>query len=222
MLLSACTPESQPAASETAVSKDLRGKRYTEIFLIGKKSTEVYNTSGLNDSPPDKVTALDGKALAREYRVPFVFVNGPRYWVVDQITAKVGKTAKFGDLDARWVAQLKLGVDFFLRPGAREPYRVGEVARATTYVFKAGKPVYALLSPNGRLFVMQAYSHTVNDNLTLDSLAALGKQLKNLPKGWLYIAPTLDQDLFVKSTNGVAHIVQDEFQNTYQRVDSTQ
>lgn len=37
--------EGKPAVGETAVSKDLRGKRYTEIFLIGEKSTEVYNTS---------------------------------------------------------------------------------------------------------------------------------------------------------------------------------
>ena len=125
--------EDKPAAGETAVSKDLRGKRYTEIFLIGEKSTEVYNTSGLNDSPPDKVKALDGKALAKEYKVPFVFVNGPRFWTMDQITGKVGKTAMFGDLDARWVGQLKVGHDFFTRPGAREPYRVGEVARDTTY-----------------------------------------------------------------------------------------
>jgi hypothetical protein len=77
-------------------------------------------------------------------------------------------------------------------------------------------------SPDGRLFVMQAYSHTVDDKLTLDSLATLGKQLKKLPKGWLYLVPILDRDLIVKCTNGVAHIVQDELQNTYQRVDSTQ
>ena len=49
-----------------------------------------------------------------------------------------------------------------------------------------------------------------------DSLATLGKQLKKLPKGWLYIVLTLDRDLILKSAKKMAHIVQDEFQNSYQ------
>lgn len=50
-----------------------------------------------------------------------------------------------------------------------------------------------------------------------DSLATRGEQLKKLPKGWLYIVLTLDRDLVLKSAKRMAHIVQDEFQNSYQQ-----
>ena len=35
-----------------------------------------------------------------------------------------------------------------------------------------------MLTPDGKTYVMQAYSHIVDDSLTMQSLAALGGQLQ--------------------------------------------
>ena len=45
----------------------------------------------------------------------------------------------------------------------------------------------------------------------------LGDRLK-LPTGWKYQVVTLDKDL-VLSANGVAHLTQDDFDNSYQRIE---
>jgi hypothetical protein len=46
-----------------------------------------------------------------------------------------------------------------------------------------------MLTPDGRSYVMQAYSHIVDDSLTPDSLPALDDRL-HLPQGWCYRART--------------------------------
>jgi len=48
-------------------------------------------------------------------------------------------------------------------------------------------------------------------------LATLGDRLR-LPPGWKYQVVTLTSDLTL-SANGVAHLVQDEFDNSYQRIE---
>ena len=61
---------------------------------------------------------------------------------------------------------------------------------------------------------MQAYSHIVDNRLTLESLSTLDRKLK-LPQGWQYRVKTFDRDLTVQPVNGVARIVQDDLQSTY-------
>ena len=50
---------------------------------------------------------------------------------------------------------------------------------------------------------------------TLADLAGLGSRL-SLPKGWTFSTRTLDADYLLEA-NGVAVVVRDELQNTYQR-----
>jgi hypothetical protein len=64
---------------------------------------------------------------------------------------------------------------------------------------------------------MQAYSHIVENGLTLDSLPALGDRL-HLPPGWRYRVRTPDQDLALRTVTGEAHVLQDELQNTYMQL----
>jgi len=90
--------------------------------------------------------------------------------------------------------------------------------RNTEYTYAAGNKVYELVSPDGTAYVMQSYSHEVDDTLTEESLSSLGNRLK-LPRNWKYRLRKLDADWVVRSTEGKAHVIQDEFQNTYQRVD---
>lgn len=73
------------------------------------------------------------------------------------------------------------------------------------------------LTPGGKTYVMQAYSHIVDDSLTGDSLPGLGDRL-HLPEGWHYRARTPDRDLVLRAVAGRAHILQDELQNTYMQL----
>ena len=91
------------------------------------------------------------------------------------------------------------------------------INRETEWMFAAGLPVYELLTPDAKIYVMQAYSHIVDDSLTLDSLPALGDSL-HLPEGWRYRTRTPDRDLTLRTVAGGAHVLQDELQNTYMRL----
>ena len=61
---------------------------------------------------------------------------------------------------------------------------------------------------------MQAYSHIVDPTLTYADLPTLDKKLK-LPAGWKYRVKVLEQDLTIHAINGVARIVQDDLEGTY-------
>ena len=80
--------------------------------------------------------------------------------------------------------------------------------------FDKGKPVFILDDPEGNPRVMHAYSLIVDPNLKYDSLNDLGSRLK-LPPGWKFRVKVLDQDLTIRAVDGIAHILQDDLQNTY-------
>jgi hypothetical protein len=65
---------------------------------------------------------------------------------------------------------------------------------------------------------MQSYALMVDPTLTEESLATLASRLK-LPEKWQYRVRKLDQDYVVQTTRE-AHVIQDDFENTYQRVNS--
>lgn len=210
-------------SARTARLVGLRGVRYGEIFLItsqqGQLTATVYNTTGLNDCPPATWRSLDPGELAKDFGVLAVHLNGPRFWTLDQIAARAGgDILSFGGLPARRVAELPIPPDLDVtgRPGSRY-YRDITVRRETEWIFAAGRPVYELLAPDGKTYLMQAYSHIVDDSLTGDSLPGLGDRL-HLPAGWHYRARTPDRDLTLRSVAGRAHILQDELQNTYMQL----
>ncbi|MFE3323831.1 hypothetical protein [Streptomyces sp. NPDC059176] len=201
----------------------LRDARYGEVVLItpdkdGSLRAAVYNTLGLNDCPPEWWDALNPQALAEEFDVPAVILNGPRFWVVDEITAyEVGGTETFDGLEARLVAQVPLPAGRDVSGPDKEYYADIVVRRDTEYVFAAGKPVYSLLAPDGKTYVMQTYAHIVDDSLTMASLSALGERLR-LPEGWRFRVHEPDEDLHVRTVDGEAHVVQDDLENTYMLV----
>jgi len=207
----------------TAHRTDVRDTRYGEIFLIrseeGQLIGAVYNTTGLNDCPLDKWRALNPQELTTQFGVVAVQLNGPRFWTMDRITANAaGEVVSFGGLEARWVAELPIPPDLSDpdQPGARY-YRDMVIKRETEFHFAAGRPVYEMLTPDGKTYVMQAYSHIVDDSLTMQSLAALGGQLQ-IPEGWQYRARTPGQELTLATAGGQAHVLQDELQNTYMQL----
>jgi hypothetical protein len=212
---SAATTSGTGAGSVTGV----RGDRYCEI-LIGKLDgtnidIDIYNTYLLNDCPEAAWTAVDPAQVKAEQMADAVILNGPRYWLMDAFenTALVDTTPHtIGGIEMRLAGTLTLPVAEV--QGGEKPYVPRDVARTTTWIYEAGKPVYELVDPQNRVFDMQSYS-TQSMAQTIDSLAGLASML-SLPVGWQFRTRTLDAELSVTAVNGVATVVQDDFGNTYQ------
>ena len=122
----------------------------------------------------------------------------------------------FDVLEMGLAAQVLLGDPPFLgeESDASGEYTERSVARDTLFTFNEGSEIYPLTSPAGRDYVMQSYSHIVDDTQTSDSLSELGSRLA-LPEGWTFTARVLEEDLFVEDVEGIATVVQDELTNTY-------
>lgn len=195
----------------------VRGIRYGEVIAAfdrgGRFEAEVFGTQFLNDCPPDLWDRLDAVSIAEETGALFVKLNGPRYWVLDGMGAKVDAREpvlrEFNGLLMRRLAVIDLGDS----PGT-SPYAEVHVNRGAVFFFDAGKPVYELVDPSGRAYVMQAYCVGVDPTTDETSLHTLGERLSP-PVGWTYRVRVLDQELVVDTTSTVATVVQDEFEHSY-------
>ena len=49
-------------------------------------------------------------------------------------------------------------------------------------VYAKGKSVFELIDPDGHIYILQAH----DAQFPIESLAKLGEQMKQLPKGWQY------------------------------------
>ncbi len=197
---------------------DVFGKRYGEVLLVeageGGLQATVYNTFGLNDCPAHLWDALDATALAAEHGVLAAHLNGPRYWLMSRIEKAPGESmphATFGGLDMLRQATVKLSS---MNPA---PYGENRVDRRAVFVFDAGRRVYELLDPDGRRWIMQTYSQTVDKDLDMADLAGLADRL-SLPAGWQYRSYVPDAAVVVDTTGTEATVTQDDLANTYSLV----
>ncbi|HEX7135605.1 MAG TPA: hypothetical protein VF228_23715 [Iamia sp.] len=215
------TTEAAGISTDTLFPDGLRGLRYCEVLLLseddGSFRADVYNTLGLTDCPQDQWDALDAGAITAERDVTATILNGPRYWTLDEIVQLEERErveSTFGELPMFLAATVELGETL----PEQTPYTERHVARQTVFRFDAGTEVHELTAPDGRRYVMQSFSHIFDDSQTLDTLAGLGDHLE-LPEGWTFASRVLDEQLDVLSADGVATVVQDDLQNTYQRID---
>jgi len=205
-----------------AVPADLCDVRYGEVIPVFKDGFklygEVYNTMSLNDCPADLWARLDAKALAKAYGAVAVKLNGPRYWVMDRVSAggsmASGRYADFGGIQMKLLA--RVAIDPKQVSSGKALYLSSKVQRTTTYTYMAGKKVYELVSPKGEVWRMQSYSRTVDPRLSIGDLDSLGSRLK-LPSGWTYRTSVLDTNSILKA-DGLAWVMQDDFENSYQKV----
>jgi epoxide hydrolase 4 len=219
--LAAMSSGSAAQAAPPAVT-DFRNLRYGEVLTVTqdflKLKVKVFNTIGLNDCPAALWDRLDAKALAAETGAKLVKLNGPRYWVLDRITGSgisaAGEKKNFGGIEM----QFRAGLDTWIWQGSIGDrfYAPNAVGRDTVYFYKAGLPVYELVSDKGEVYRMQSYSQIVDKKLSMEDLAGLGSRLK-LPAGWTYRVRVLDADSRLES-NGLAQVVNDELFDTYQLV----
>ncbi|MEM9986766.1 MAG: hypothetical protein AAF804_16865, partial [Bacteroidota bacterium] len=200
-----------------APPSDLRNFRYGEVlptFDCGDGLiTEVYVTMSFNDCPEPEWSMLTEEGLASQLGAEEVYLNGPRYWLVNQSATNgssvEGKITSFGGIQMQLRAQISGVVN-------KSTYAENPVERFTTYTYLAGNEVYKLVNPQGDEYIMQSYSQKINPDQTIDDLASLGSSL-TLPQGWSYKAETLATDL-VLVVEGVAYVIQDELENSYQKI----
>jgi len=204
-------PEATPTIHGNVI-EGVRNARYCKIIPIVRDglhlTATVYNTLGLNDCPAKLWDSITEDAMKQ---------NGPRYFLMDSIEAS-GATEAGKKIDARGLElteRATIGVG--LLDLLHRPYREQTINRDTIYRFKAGLPVFMIQATDGSRYAMQAYSQIVDKTLNYDDLATLGARLK-LPSGWRYTTTTPDQDL-VLGAQGKATVIQDDFDNTYQKLD---
>ena len=212
--------ESTSPKFEKSIS-NLRNQRYCEV-LYGKRDflkleVKVFNTQGLNLCPEDQWKTITKESVEKAYGASFVVLNGPRYWMMDEIQA-AGDTVNptkesFSGMEMHLRATVQLNLLKQLM-GSKQ-FSPNEISRTTNFIYKAGTPIYELTSPAGDVYVMQSYSQIVNSSLAMSDLPDLAKQLK-LPAGWTYKSRVLDQELSLIA-NGIAYVLQDNLSNSYQR-----
>ena len=216
--------ETTAERAEVGQRSDLRNARYCEVIVVTGRLNDiegaVYNTIGLNDCPAEQWEVLDPEQLKEEFRASEIVLNGPRYFMMDEnALAEPGEVASFGGLQMRHLATVQLPAGSLIGDNLEgQPYTENTIERETQYVFRAGLPAYELVSQDGQVYVMQSYSKIVDPTLTQDDLPTLGDRL-DLPEGWRYRVRELDEDFTVRTVGGLAHVIQDDLKNTYQRVD---
>jgi hypothetical protein len=210
----------QPSTTPMKMLDDVRDRRYCELFVVKREAVrlaaDVYNTLGLNDCPQAAWDAINTAKVVSQFGAFRVIRNGPRHFIMDRLESGdvTRSPADIQGLAMRPVATMRLRLLDLIEK--RAFYVERTIHRTTDWTFLAGKPVYELVSPKGQVYVMQSYSQIVDPSLAYADLAALGSRLKP-PKGWQYRSRTLTADL-VAPARGEAHIIQDELQNTYQRL----
>jgi hypothetical protein len=200
---------------EITLTGNVFGKRYGEVLLVrnGESGPEatVYNTFPLNDCPAELWDKLDAAVIAAENDAVAALLNGPRYWLMSGIGKRgrdVLEHKMFGGLEMIRQATVKLSS---MNPA---PYQPNRVDRKALFTFDAGREIYELIDPDGRRWVMQTWSQTVDPTLSLTDLPGLAGRL-SLPAGWRYEPRTPTSTLCVDTTNQVASVTQDDLANSY-------
>jgi hypothetical protein len=208
-----------PAAAKVRSASGLHDARYCEILelrgLPPTATATVWNTIGQNRCPAPWWDAFQAGPLAAELGATAVVLNGPRHFLMDSASAITGGLRDFHGQRLRKVATIPLKTASDI---VRVSYTERTIDRTNTWSWKGGRRIFELVAPNGVTYVMQSYSQIADRGLTMAALPGLGSRLQ-LPTGWRYRSRVLRKPLVLRAA-GSATILQDDLQNTYQRVGS--
>ena len=143
-----------------------------------------------------------------------------KWWVVDELYVfAAGETHDFSGIKATWVAKMSVAALEAATKASKTPYQPLTNNQFSKWVFKTGNTVFLLRAPEGKVYVMQAYTNIEDPGPTYEQLPQLGSKLQKLPPRWKYEVKTLDKDLAFdvrKATPaGLKHLTLDEFGNVY-------
>jgi hypothetical protein len=197
--------------------KLVRGYPYHEFLIIFrhyfKLYAVVYNDIGKELMPDQVFAEIDTEMLKEEFGAIEVVKNGPRFFVMDEIVGYSNGTPQvFEGYTMDHIANLKLPISIARK---RNPYEEQYVNRKTKFTFHAGEKIYEIISDTNAVYTLQSCSREIDVNLTIDDLDKLGSKLQ-LPRGWEYRVRTLDETVSYY-IDGLAYVLQDEFQNSYQK-----
>ena len=173
--------------SETsAYVENARGYAQGEIFLMkgepGHLDALVFNTTGLNQCPPEQFDAIDVDTIAKETESDAVWKNPRRFWMMDHLTiALVGEPRDFQGLDVQLRGEDADARQLHARsrrPGRARVSPGPDPPRHQVRVPRRGDPVFLLRSPEGITWVMQTYTNHKATDLTAADLPKLGERLK--------------------------------------------
>lgn len=210
--------------------RDMRGTRYCEILVSNsaKGIMSVFDLTAYNTlmfgCDQDQWNNLTERTVQDQFNSVLVKLNGPRYWVMDTVTA----SSKLINEEITFIGGLKMMVvgiveaslyDIFCKIvfGKITDYVERHVNRHTIYVFHKDSTVYVMTSPVGKTYIMQSFSAQYAP-LTLDSLDNLGAML-HPPAGWSYKAINLTEELHIPAPNSIGTLINDEFFNSYSLFD---
>lgn len=205
-----------PLIVDAGTRVDVRGTRYCEIIVSDSWfRCAVYTTEGLNNCPDKYWRAITKKDAKKATGASRVMLEGPRFWAMDKIQTTPlirVEEKRFKQLLTKKIAYIKITFQEIIA-GTR-PYYRHVVDLNNIFTYDAGKPVYELIDPKGRVFVMQSYQlHHVQK--TADDLSKLKRNL-NLPQGWHFKTGILTQKEQLKTLNNKAVVLHDNLKNRYQ------
>lgn len=196
--------------------------RYCEVLLFYPEleglRADVFNSIPLSTCPQDLWDALDAEAIASAYGAEGAALNGIRFWVLDLIQSMVppgpAVTETFGGIPMRLAASVVLAGAGI---GEAPPYQVNRVSRDTVFTYVAGRQVYELEDPGGTRYRMQSFTQGIDSGQQLVDLQRLEQRL-TLPAGWSFSVEVMEEDFELRTVDGIAEVITDDFGNTYQRV----
>lgn len=211
-----------PAANAAPVNRDggifqLYNSRYCELFLVNQLApsiaVDIYNTVGLNNCPPDEFAAVDLNQVKTDHGALLVTRNGPRRWVIDAIVkGQAGTSVDMGGLEMRLVGTIS--------PPSLTPAPFTEITinRKTVWRFRKGRTMRIVVSPEGKRYVMQAFSREAGSTVKESDLNKLGSDpAMMLPEGWKFKTKKVKRKYLDLRADGSATIVRDGLGSVYQR-----
>ena len=202
---------------EPAVIENTRGKIYFELFTAYRIYRDIkagiYNTIKRIPVPLDEWENLNTDKIKKELGAAAIIKNGPRFWVMDELRGYcTGESRVFEGYTYDLVATLSRRSSEINK---RQNYTEQIIDRYTDFIFLKGRKIYELITDKEVVYTMQAASQEVIKEMKPEDLDSLSEKLK-LPEGWTFRVRTLADDVIFK-IRGEAHVIQDEFRNTYQR-----
>ena len=177
------------------------------VILYGDIGSDIYSTSPIKKCDVEWWDNLDLEAVAKELGAQQAIKNGPQSWSMDEVGVMASEPVTIAGVEMNFGAHLPAGT-------MNTPkYKVFNPAKYQDLVWKAGKPIYQLVDPDGHVYVLQGYKVKKED------LATLGSKFKELPGGWKYQVESPSEDLVMNLTPEHAiPSVQDEFDQIYIRI----